>query len=155
MTTEPQTAKMKLEPWAVRVDHILDWQGRTRIWLASKLGIDHAQFHRLMHGQGGLILHPKHKHAIAENLGVPPGVIFEEGIAGVLLRLGGIQQLMIRVETALDHEYSDGTVKNHRERLRAGLAAYRLEIEESKVELAEVETRRLLAVADELETASG
>lgn len=155
MATEPQTAELRLEPWAVRVDHILDWQGRTRIWLATKLGIDHAQFHRLMHGQGGLILHPKHKHTIAEILGVPPGVIFEEGIAGVLLRLGGIQQLMMRVEMALDHEYSDGTVKNHRVRLRALLAAYRLEIEEEKVELSEVETRRLQAIAKELETASG
>lgn len=150
MSTDSQVKELRLEPWAVRVDHILEWQGRDRKWLAGKIDIDPGQFHRLMHGQGGLILHAKHKDAIAAFLGVPPGVIFEEGMAGVLLRMGEIQDLLLRMETALDHEYSDGTVREYREHMREFLATYKMEVQEQKQELTDAEARRLQAVAEEV-----
>lgn len=146
-----QKAELRLETWAIRVDKILDWQGRTRQWLAARLDMDVAQFHRLMHGQKGATLYPKHKKAIAEWLSVHPGVIFDEEIAGVLLRLTEIGKLLSRMETALDRELSDVSVNDYRDRMRSFVATYKWEVDEEKQQLAGAEARRLDAVAASVE----
>lgn len=150
MTTDVNTGELRLEPWAIRVEAILDWQGRTRAWLAGKLEIDAGHFHRILHGQRGFKLYPHHKKAIAQFLEVPPGVIFDEGMAGVLLRLSEVHQMLVRMEAAMDQDVSDSTVKTHREKIRQFLAAYKMEVEEQKRELGSEETKRLASVAEEV-----
>ena len=151
MTTQEQGSEPRLETWAIRVDSILDWQGRPRLWLAARLDMDVAQFHRLMHGQKGAILHPKHKKAIAEWLEVPPGVLFDEELAGVLLRLTEIGKLLSRMETALDRELSDASINNYRDRMRNFIARYQWEVDEESKQLGVAEARRLEAVAASVE----
>ncbi len=151
MTTSEQGRELRLETWAIRVDKILDWQGRTRLWLAARLGMDVGQFHRLMHGQKGATLYPKHKKAIAEWLDVHPGVIFDEEIAGVLLRLVEISKMLGRMEGALDKELSDVSVRGYREKMRSFVATYKWEVDEEKQQLSDAEARRLEAVAASVE----